>query len=225
MAKELANSKVTRSFYHNVPAYNGKVYQPGDSVYVWRETPNDSRSRELTEPHKVQIVHERSRIIAVKNSDNNNPQQFSLNEVNQHREPKCDTTFMHVLHTTLLPYITLYIGNSDIRVTEVVSKNDPRADSTRILEAARIYARDMMKRRAFRVMLDHELPDDAKTLTCRFVLAIKYTADGTTRYKVRHIIGGHRNHLKHYLVHFARTLRPMYRKLLLTIESLYKFEV
>ena len=66
---------------------------------------------------------------------------------------------------------------------------------------------DLLKRRTFKVMLKEKLPDGANALTARFVLAVKSNPDGDVKFKARYVIGGHRNQLKHYMVHGGQTLQ------------------
>ena len=70
-----------------------------------------------------------------------------------------------------------------------------------------------------------ELPDGANILTARFVLAIKSNADGEVKYKARYVVGGHRDSMKHYLVHGAQTLQASSVRLLLALAAALDFGV
>lgn len=72
----------------------------------------------------------------------------------------------------------------------------------------------LIKKDVFGVKLRHELPDGPKS-----------KADGTIRYKARYVIGGHRDSLKHYLVHSAQSLQPTCARLLLMLAALFVYEV
>ena len=74
-------------------------------------------------------------------------------------------------------------------------------------------------------MLKEELPDGANALTARFVLAIKSKADDRIKYKARYVIGGHRDKLKHFMVHGAQTMQASSSRLLLAIAAAHNFEV
>ena len=74
-------------------------------------------------------------------------------------------------------------------------------------------------------MKREDLRDGANSLTARFVLAIKSTADGRYKYKARYVIGGHRDKLKHYMVHGAQTLQASSARLLLALASSFNFEL
>ena len=84
--------------------------------------------------------------------------------------------------------------------------------------------RDLLKRGSFKVILKEELPDGANALTARFVLAIKSNADGEIQYKARYVIGGHRDRLKHYMVHGAQTLQASFARLLLVLATAHEFK-
>ena len=77
-----------------------------------------------------------------------------------------------------------------IQVTELIHKDDPRASSPAMRKATFEEVQKLMKRDTFKFMLDEELPDGANSLTARFVLAIKSTADGKIKYKAKYVIGG-----------------------------------
>ncbi len=62
---------------------------------------------------------------------------------------------------------------------------------------------DLFRRGTFKVILKEELPDRANALTARFFLAIKSNPHGKIKHKARYVIGGHRDRLKHYIVHGA----------------------
>ena len=85
--------------------------------------------------------------------------------------------------------------------------------------------RDLLQRGAFRVMLKEELPGGSNALTARFVLAIKSNADGAIKYKARYASGGHRDKLKHFMVHGAQTLQASSSWLLLALASTHSFPV
>ena len=74
---------------------------------------------------------------------------------------------------------------------------------------------DLLKRGTFKVILKEELPCGANALTARFIPAIKSYTDGIIKYKARYIIGGHRDILKHFMIHGAQTLQASSIRLLL----------
>ena len=54
---------------------------------------------------------------------------------------------------------------------------------------------------------------------------MKSNADGEIKYKARYIIGGHRDYLKHYMVHGAQTAQPSSARLLLALAMALEFDV
>ena len=114
---------------------------------------------------------------------------------------------------------------SAIKVTEIIDKDDPRASSIEMKSVIKEEVRDLLQRGTFKVMLKEELPDGANALTARFVSAIKSNADGQVKYKARYFIGGHRDKLKHYMVHRAQTLQASSSRLLLALAAAHDFEV
>ena len=116
-------------------------------------------------------------------------------------------------------------GIQSIQVTEIVDKDDPRSMCTEMHQAKMKEVRDLLQRGAFRVMLKEELPGGSNALTARFVLAIKSNADGAIKYIARYDIGGHRDKLKHFIVHGAQTLQASSSRLLLALALMHFFPV
>ena len=75
--------------------------------------------------------------------------------------------------------------------------------------------RGLFDRGTFKVILREEVPTDANVLPGRFILAIKSTEDGEINYKARFVIGGHRDKMKHLMVHNSATLQPQSIRLFL----------
>jgi len=92
-------------------------------------------------------------------------------------------------------------------------------------DAKRSEIRNLLQRGTFKVILREELPPDGNILPGRFVLAIKSSEDGQVKYKAGYVIGGHRDKLKHMMVHSASTLQPQSVRLLLALASMLGFDV
>ena len=69
------------------------------------------------------------------------------------------------------------------------------------------------------------IPDGANALTARFVLTIKSNADGQIKYKARYVIGGHRDVLKLYMVHGAKTLQASSARIIVALATMFGFQV
>ena len=80
---------------------------------------------------------------------------------------------------------------------------------------------NLLKRGTFK----EELADGANALTARFALSIKSTVDGEIKYKTRYVIGGHRDVLKHYLVHGVQTLQASSVPLLFALACAHGFDI
>ena len=111
------------------------------------------------------------------------------------------------------------------RMTEVIDKNHLRASSIEMRNAINYELQDLLRRRTFKFILKEELLDGANALTARFVLAIKSKAGEQVKYKARYAIGGHRDFMKHYILHGAQTLQPSSARLLLALATMYVFAV
>ena len=67
-------------------------------------------------------------------------------------------------------------------ITEVLSREDPRAHSPEMEKAKYSEIRDLIKRGSFKLICERGLQDGANCLTARFVLCIKSAIDGNVRY-------------------------------------------
>ena len=110
-------------------------------------------------------------------------------------------------------------------MVEVINKNDPRAYSPEMKSAINSEAQGLLRRGTFKIIILTELTDGANTLTARFVLESKSNADGDIQYKARYVIGGHRDRLKHFLVHEAQILQASSARLLIALASVLEFDV
>ncbi|CAN8072966.1 unnamed protein product [Agarophyton chilense] len=86
-------------------------------------------------------------------------------------------------------------------------------------------SRTFLDRGTFKVILKEDVPIDGNILPGRFVLAIKSTDDGRIKYKTRFVIGGHRDKLKHMMIHSTTTLQPSSIRLLLSLAMSHGFDV
>ena len=110
-------------------------------------------------------------------------------------------------------------------MTEVIHENDPRAHTPEMEAARMCEVRDLLKRGTFKVILKKELPHNANALPARFVLAIKSAIDGQTKCKARYVVGGHRDKLKHFMVHGAQTLQTASARLLVALALVFGFQI
>ena len=236
MSRHLAQAKVLRALKHNsLPAANF-TYQPGDKVLVWREKQIENRIGTWLGPYTAVTVDDSAKIVVVKKNASSAEERYSTTQVKPFISPQNSAiSFIDTIHKTLHSYASAPsdtslkrftgIRSSDILATEIIEPGDPRASSSEMRKAILSEVRDLLKRETFKVVLKEELPDGANTLTARFVLGIKSNADGQIKYKARYVIGGHRDKLKHYMVHGAQTVQPSSIRLLLALASSMNFEV
>ena len=121
-----------------------------------------------------------------------------------------------------------YFGSPDedeVYLTEIISKGDNRANSKEMTKAKRQEIMSLLERGTFKVILREEIPKDANVLPGRFVLALKSTEDNNVKYKARYVIGGHRDRLKHMMVHSTSTLQPASIRLLLALATVHGFDI
>ena len=83
----------------------------------------------------------------------------------------------------------------------------------------------LLDRGTFKVILTKDVSKDGNLLPGRFVLAIKSSEDSMTKYKARYVIGGHRDRLKHMMVHTTSTLQPQFIRLLPALAAIHVFHI
>ena len=107
----------------------------------------------------------------------------------------------------------------------MVHRADPRGYSQKINEARRKEIKSLLERGTFKVIVRQEVPPDGNVLPGRFVLAIKSTEDCRIKYMARYVIGGHRDRLKHMMIHNASTLQLQSIRLLLALAGIHGFDI
>lgn len=115
--------------------------------------------------------------------------------------------------------------DDDVYLTDVISNRDERGTSKEMTEAKRREIQNLLDRGTFKVNLREEIPKDGNVLPVIFVLALKSSVDGQIKHKARYVIGGHRDRLKHMMVHSTSTLQPSSIRLLLALAAIQGFDV
>ena len=85
--------------------------------------------------------------------------------------------------------------------------------------------RNLLKRKTFKIILKEDILPYGNVLPGRFVLAIKSSITGEVVFKARYVIGGHRDKLKHMMVHSSTTMQPSSVRLLLALARIFGFDV
>ena len=80
-----------------------------------------------------------------------------------------------------------------------------------MVKAIQDEVKEILRRGIFKVILKESIPEGSKVLTARYVLAIRSKIEGKVKFKARRFFGGHRDMLKHLLVHNAHTLQLLTR--------------
>ena len=119
-----------------------------------------------------------------------------------------------------LPYTDL-----SINITEFVQKNDKQAHSWEMKEAINCEDQEFIRRGTFNVKPGRNIPDDANTLTARFVLEIKSIADGDVNCKARHVVGRNCGIIKLFIVHGAQTWEASSVRILSALASLFHLKI
>ena len=96
-----------------------------------------------------------------------------------------------------------------MRLTEVIQFGDPRAKDHQIKETIAAKIPDLARKGTFKVVMHAIIPPNANMLTARFVIAIKHKITVEVRFKAKHVIGGHHDRLKAFLVHGSQMLQQI----------------
>ena len=73
--------------------------------------------------------------------------------------------------------------------------------------------------------MKEDIPQYANVLPGPLVLSIKSKEDGETKFKARYVVAGHRNSLKHMMVHTSQTVKPSSVRILPSLAAIYRFDV
>ena len=225
VAKHLAQARVERALNHNTPPATDRTYQPGEQVLIWREKLIENRIGEWVGLYTVTCYDAQTKIVLVQKNADSPHERYNSVQAKPFLMPEVAATdYFQTLHSSRQQFSSER-QSLTIHLTELISKDDPRASSPEMRKAIYEEVRDLPKRKTFKVILKEELPDGADALTARFVLAIKSTIDGEVKYKARYVMDGLRDVLKHFMVLGAQTLQASSARLLLALASIFKFEV
>ena len=132
-----------------------------------------------------------AKLVHIRWGKNNEIKPFNLAQVRRYNTPEStDFSFLNDINDRLWYFKTASI---DFRATEVINQSDPRASDSRMNEAIKEEMKSLFERGTFKDILREEVPKDPYVLTVRFLLAIKSTEDVEIKYKVRFVMGGHRD--------------------------------
>ena len=224
MEKVMAELRFKRALRHATPSSASIVYSPGDQVLVWREKQFDSRIGEWVGPFTITAVDEEKKQVFIQDSRVGQSRPFNIAQVKRYHQPEqLAETFMADLRNSLQYFQSP--EDDDVYLTEIIPNRDERATSVEMREAKLQEIKNLLNRGTFKVILREEIPKDVNVLPGRFVLALKSTEDGEIKHKARYVIGGHRDRLKHMMVHSTSTLQPSSIRLLLALAAIHGFDV
>ncbi len=86
-------------------------------------------------------------------------------------------------------------------LSEIIEPDDPRTNSPDMREAKIKEIKGLLERGTFKIVLEEELRDGVNILTARFFFTLESTEDGKVKYKAQYVVAGHRDKLKHLMVH------------------------
>ena len=110
-------------------------------------------------------------------------------------------------------------------MTEIIDRQEPRADSLDMTEAKKKEIRNLLECGTLKVILKQDIPSGANILPGRIVLAIKSTEDGEVKFKARYFIDAHRDKDKNLMIHTAKNLQPQPIRLLLALSNMHDFKI
>lgn len=220
----MADMKIKRALHHAVPPAADQAYQPGDKVLVWREKQVSNRIGEWLGPFPVMASDESKKLVYVRDSEVGAARPFSFAQVKPYFAPEVlAQSFMVDIGRGLQQFKSP--PKAEVHLTEVLNPRDERASSAGMMKAKKKEIANLMERGTFRVILKEDIPRDGNVLPGRFVLAIKSTEDGETKFKARYVIGGHRDKFKNMMVHSTTTLQPQSVRLLLALAAMHNFHI
>ena len=183
-----------------------------------------NRIGEWIRPFKIHAVDQERKLVFVQDMKISLARPFNLTQVKRYHYPEAiNHSFFGDMREGLPDFRSP--SDVDVHLTEILTPAEARTNSRKMSEAKREEISNLLKRGTFRVVLHEDIPKDANVLPGRFVLSIKSTIDGQTKFKARYVIGGHRDKLKHFMVYSSQTLQPSSVRLLLSLASLYGFDV
>ena len=226
MGKRMAEVRVRRALKNSTPSASSRVYSPGDEVLVCRERVVDNGIGEWIGPFTVLAADETQKIVFVQDVRIGAARPFNIAQVKHYNTPETlANSFFAALEKGLSWYSSANADAEDIYLTEVLNRDDPRGHSKQMEEAKREEIKNLLDRGTFKIILTEDVPQDGNVLPGRFVLAIKSTDDGKTKYKARYVIGGHWDRLKHMMAHTTSTLQPQSIRLLLALAAIHGFDI
>eukprot|EP00171_Calliarthron_tuberculosum_P005221 IDg5221t1 len=107
--------------------------------------------------------------------------------------------------------------------TEIIYPGDPRA--AKFDDAIRKEILGLIERKTFKIVLKEEAGDNPNIVPARFILAVKHDHDGSTLFKARFVMGGHRDREKHLAVHKTTNMKQSSLRMILALATILGLDV
>ena len=213
MSKELVAAKAKLALERKTFAVADRIYQPGDKVLIWREKQIEHQIGEYFGPYTVISYDSITKTVLVQKRPEAKYELYRSAQIKPYVMVESKKISREVIvidylrhnHESLVDCRTP-TDEIDIRLAEVIQSSDPRTRDLRMAKAIQEEVRDILRCGTFKVIIKEEILDGSNVLTARYVLAIKSKLNEQIKFKARYVIGGHRDMIKHYLVHSAHTL-------------------
>jgi hypothetical protein len=231
MEEIVSRQKIARALRSKVPTSCDTTYEVGDEVLIFREH-TQGKGGEWKGPFLITEVSSDSPNVKVQDMTDGPPRTFSTSIIKRyHRLPNIQNVMFNIIRDGLWQFINSadhYYAQDElvpVQLTEILTPDDPRASDEKMTEAKQKEIGGLIARNTFRAVLREDVPTGANKLKARYVLAIKDADTNKCIYKARYVLGGHRDRLKHLLVHTSSTLRPPSIRIILAVSAILEFKV
>eukprot|EP00171_Calliarthron_tuberculosum_P008498 IDg8498t1 len=215
--------RISRALNAKVPESADRIFKEGDLVRVYRE-----ELKSYSNPVPIISLHESNRMATVQMRPGLQ-KLYSITQLKPYNGPNENSNeWLKSIDQSFGPWRSNYRARDEpvqTHITEVISKNDPRCNSTKMKTAIQKEIEGLLNRGTFKIVLKSEMPPNANVMGGRFVLAIKDPETKEERYKARFVVQGYNDKDKFNLVHASPNLRQDSMRLLFAIASIMGFEL
>lgn len=228
MERYMARVRTDRALRHAVPPAADQTYEKDDKVLVWRENIVSGRIGEWVGPFDVDGWDPQKKLVYIKDVKTGPSRPFNIAQVRKYLSAEM-TAHTHVLEIAAslrrMSHEATSNHTSDVMLTEVLDRDDPRANTKAMNDAIKKEVDGLMKRKAFKIVKRKDIPKGANVIPLKLVLALKSDIDNAIRNKARWTAGGHRDRRKNFLVHSSQSVQPWSSRLLLGLAEMLEFSL
>ena len=224
----VARRRIAEGINHRPSPSANEIFETGDNVYVFRE-----KAKRWTGPYPIDRVEGKYVWVTV---DSQGSKQFHVAQCKRSvvplvpkdlqtpvKQPEAQPEVPAPTDGKAPVELSETVPQVEVHWTETLDSRDPRAKTPEMEEAIRREIISLIERGTFRIVVMEDT-SEKNVLPSRFVLAIKH-ADGTTRYKARFVLGGHKDKMKNFMLHSASSLSQTSVRMLLALSAILGFEV